>query len=93
MEIQLLMSADANKEVSFLWTFISVFMVVWLSVDLFNSFFYGETSLLRHARYLAFNESPTFFVLTVIVKLLVYSYFCFYLYKRLVFYKKKFLKK
>ena len=39
-----------------------------------------------------FEESPVFFVLTVLVKLMVYSYVCFYLYKRWLFYKNKFMR-
>ena len=86
-------NADASKEVSFVWTMIIIFMFLWLSVDIFNSLFYGETLMMRHSRDLYFAEHPIFFIFTVAIKLIVYSYCCFYLYKRFLFYKNKFIKR
>ena len=72
---------SSAKETSFVWTLITVFMVIWLSIDIYNSIFHGETLMLRQSRVLTIEDSSIFFVLTVTVKLVVYSYCCVYLYK------------
>lgn len=76
-----------SKESSFLWTFICNFMFVFLIIDVFYSFVDGKTLKMRNADYFFFNESPVFFIFTVIVKLILLAYFSIYLYKRFVHYK------
>ena len=86
------MNTEANSEASLIWTLTSVFMFVWLSFDFYNSLFHGKTLMLRVSGYLRFEETPLFFIITVAVKLIIYSYFCHYLYKRFLFFINKILK-
>jgi len=79
----------ADKEVTLIWTLICIFMFFWLSIDIFYSFFDGQTLMMRLSGYLYFDESPVFFTFTVAVKLIVFMYCCFYIYGRLIFYKNK----
>jgi hypothetical protein len=80
-------NAHVSKESSALWTFVCLFLFFYLGIDVFFSFYNGETLKMRGSGYLYFNEFPIFFIFTVFVKLLVLLYCCFYLYKRLIYYK------
>ncbi len=59
--------------------FLSVFCVIYLSVDFYQTFFHGETLRLRESGSISFDVEPLFFIFTVVIKLAFYVLFIFIL--------------
>ncbi len=61
----------------FLWTFICVFLVFWLGLDLWSGIYKGEIQDLRTGNQLLLENRPVWFYIVFILKLLAMMA-CFY---------------
>ncbi len=68
-------SNSSSKFMLWLQTIISVIVISWLSYDFFHTVFSGVTYKLRLNDTLYFNQHPFVFVITVGIKLAVYTFF------------------
>lgn len=64
----------------FLWTFICVFLVVWLGVDLWSGIFDKEMHDLRTGNRLYFDSRPVWFSVVFVLKSLAMAACLYFLY-------------
>lgn len=82
-----------NSSYSIIYLFICLFFVVWLSIDFFYTLSTGETLMLKVSGKISFHEGPLLFVLSILVKVVLFIYSLGYIYEGGNLLYKKYFKK
>jgi len=61
-----------NTKKSWLWIFISVFIIIWIGDQLVEALFDGRIVNLRKAEYVLYNREPGWFIFVVSYRLLLF---------------------
>lgn len=54
---------------------VSALIIIWLSIDFYNSLFHGVTRPLRITGEILFGENPVVFIFVMAIKVAVYGFF------------------